>query len=85
MVESVSLGRSGLKVSRLCLGCMNFGESTNETDSLEILRVAHEMGVTFWDTADVYSKGGSETLLGQGVCGNSAFGTISFWRPKCMA
>lgn len=59
------LGRSGLKVSNLCLGCMNFGDPTSEEDSLEILRYAHEMGVTFWDTADVYVGGRSEEILGK--------------------
>ena len=65
MVATVPLGRSGLKVSNLCLGCMNFGESTSEVDSLAILREAHAAGVTFWDTADVYGKGASETILGK--------------------
>lgn len=65
MVPTVALGRSGLKVSNLCLGCMNFGESTSEEDSLEILRAAHEAGVTFWDTANVYSNGESERILGK--------------------
>jgi aryl-alcohol dehydrogenase-like predicted oxidoreductase len=65
MTANVSLGRSGLKVSRLCLGCMNFGESTSEADSMEILRAAHAAGVTFWDTANVYSQGGSEEILGK--------------------
>ena len=64
-VPSVPLGRSGLKVSVLCLGCMNFGESTSEDDSLEILRRAHETGVTFWDTANVYGAGRSEEILGK--------------------
>ncbi len=64
MVTTVSLGRSGLKVSELCLGCMNFGESTGEADSLEILRTAYEAGVTFWDTANVYGAGRNETILG---------------------
>lgn len=65
MVATVSLGRSGLKVSKLCLGCMNFGESTSEADSLTILREAHHAGVTFWDTADIYGKGTNETILGK--------------------
>src|SRR5258707_1322892 len=64
MVPTVSLGRSGLRVSVLCLGCMNFGDTTSEADSLTILRAAHEAGVTFWDTADVYVKGRNEEILG---------------------
>jgi aryl-alcohol dehydrogenase-like predicted oxidoreductase len=67
MVETVSLGRSGLNVSALCLGCMNFGEATNETDSLEILYAAHEAGVTFWDTANVYGAGRNETIIGKAL------------------
>ncbi|MBC8139810.1 MAG: aldo/keto reductase [Armatimonadetes bacterium] len=61
---TVPLGRSGLKVSNLCLGAMNFGESTSEADSLTILREAHEAGITFWDTANVYGKGRSEEIIG---------------------
>ncbi len=65
MIPTVPLGRSGLKVSVLCLGCMNFGESTSEEDSLAILRAAHEAGVTFWDTANVYGAGRNEEILGR--------------------
>ncbi|MGC4042668.1 MAG: aldo/keto reductase [Armatimonas sp.] len=65
MVKIVSLGRSGLKVSNLCLGCMNFGESTSEADALTILKTAYESGVTFWDTANVYAAGRSEEIMGQ--------------------
>jgi 1-deoxyxylulose-5-phosphate synthase len=64
-VPVVPLGRSGLKVSNLCLGCMNFGESTIEADSLEILRDAKESGVFFWDTANIYNAGRSEEILGK--------------------
>jgi aryl-alcohol dehydrogenase-like predicted oxidoreductase len=72
MVPVVPLGTSGLKVSVLCLGCMNFGDPTSEADSLEILRTAHEAGVTFWDTANVYNAGRSEEILGK------AFETFGF-------
>jgi len=44
---------------------MNFGESTSESDSLAILRAAHESGLIFWDTADVYGAGRSEEILGR--------------------
>ena len=64
-MKTVPLGCSGLKVSVLCLGCMNFGESTSESDSLTILRTAHETGVTFWDTANVYGAGRNEEILGK--------------------
>lgn len=54
-----NLGRTGLKVSRLCLGTMNFGPQTTEADSFAIMDRAHEHGINFFDTADVYgwSKG----------------------------
>ena len=65
MVSTVSLGRSGLKVSNLCLGCMNFGESTSEADALAILKTAYEAGVFFWDTANVYAAGRSEEIIGK--------------------
>ncbi|MBC7808493.1 MAG: aldo/keto reductase, partial [Akkermansiaceae bacterium] len=63
-IPSVPTGRSGLKVSNLCLGAMNFGESTSEEDSLKILNEAHAVGVSFWDTANVYGKGRSEEIIG---------------------
>lgn len=72
MVAFVPLGRSGLKVSNLCLGCMNFGETTSEEDSLKILQTAYETDVTFWDTADVYGAGRNEEILGK------AFRTYGF-------
>lgn len=65
MIPTVPLGRSGLKVSVLCLGCMNFGESTGEEESFAILRAAHESGVTFWDTANAYGNGRNEEILGR--------------------
>src|SRR6476619_3352873 len=67
MIPTVPLGRSGLKVSVLCLGCMNFGESTSEEDSVAILRAAHEAGVTFWDTANAYGAGRNEEILGRAL------------------
>ena len=53
-MDYVNLGRSGLKVSRLCLGTMNFGPMTTEQDSFAIMDRAHEAGINFFDTADVY-------------------------------
>jgi len=50
-MEYTRLGRSGLSVSRLCLGTMNFGPETTEPDSHEIMDRAHEHGVNFFDTA----------------------------------
>jgi aryl-alcohol dehydrogenase-like predicted oxidoreductase len=53
-MQYTSLGRSGLQVSRLALGTMNFGELTNETASFEIMDAALEVGINLFDTADVY-------------------------------
>ena len=61
-MQYVHLGRSGLTVSRLCLGAMNFGPHTNEADSFRIMDRALEEGINFFDTANVY--GGK---LGEGV------------------
>jgi len=68
-----NLGRSGLKVSRLCLGMMSFGTPDwrpwvlSETDSRPILQRALELGINFFDTADFYSLGVSEEVLGRAV------------------
>lgn len=58
-MEYTFLGRSGLRVSRLCLGAMNFGFVTDETESFRIMDEAVEAGINFLDTADVY--GGPQT------------------------
>jgi len=59
------LGSSPLKVSVLCLGTMMFADQTDEAAAAAILADARERGVNFVDTADVYSKGGSESMLGR--------------------
>ena len=63
------LGRTGLKVSRLCLGTMNFGPETSEPDSFAIMDHAHELGINFFDTADVYGwkkgEGVTEQIIGR--------------------
>ncbi len=63
------LGRSGLRVSELCLGTMNFGSQTDEAESQRILDHALESGVNFIDTANVYSDGRSEEILGRALEG----------------
>jgi aryl-alcohol dehydrogenase-like predicted oxidoreductase len=64
-----NLGRSGLKVSRLCLGTMNFGPLTTEPDSHAIMDKALELGINFFDTADVYGwkkgEGWTEQIIGR--------------------
>ncbi len=63
------LGRSGLKVSRLCLGTMNFGPETSEADSFAIMDAALEQGINFFDTANVYGRkihlGFTEEIIGR--------------------
>jgi len=68
-MDYTRLGRSGLKVSRLCLGTMNFGPFTSEPDSHKIMDHAHEEGINFFDTADVYGRqkgeGVTEQIIGR--------------------
>ncbi|GAB4455178.1 MAG: aldo/keto reductase [Armatimonadaceae bacterium] len=68
-MEYRSLGRTGVKVSPLCLGCMNFGDDCNEADSIAIMHRAIDDGINFFDTADVYSRGISETVVGKALAG----------------
>jgi aryl-alcohol dehydrogenase-like predicted oxidoreductase len=60
-----NMGRTGLKVSELCLGAMTFGRESSENESFLVLDHFLEVGGNFIDTADVYSQGASETLLGK--------------------
>jgi NDP-hexose 2,3-enoyl reductase len=68
-MEFTNLGRTGLKVSRLCLGTMNFGPKTTEPDSYAIMDRALEHGINFFDTADVYGwktgEGVTEQIIGR--------------------
>jgi aryl-alcohol dehydrogenase-like predicted oxidoreductase len=64
-MEYVSLGRTGLKVSRLCLGTMNFGPFTTEADSFALMDKAIDLGINFFDTANVYGR-----KMGEGVTEN---------------
>ena len=77
-MEFVNLGKTGLKVSRICLGCMTYGApatgelmggrhawTLNEAESQPFLRQALETGINFFDTANVYSSGASEEVLGR--------------------
>jgi aryl-alcohol dehydrogenase-like predicted oxidoreductase len=63
-MEHRNLGRSGLKVSRLCLGTMNFGNPTDKAEAARILARAREAGINFVDTADAYNGGLSEEITG---------------------
>ena len=62
-----TLGQSGLKVSALTLGTMMFGEQTSTEDSLRIIDKAWDQGINFIDTADVYTAGRSEELVGEAI------------------
>ncbi|WP_339456030.1 aldo/keto reductase [Pseudomonas sp. EA_65y_Pfl1_P120] len=62
-----TLGQSGLKVSALTLGTMMFGEQTNTEDSLRIIDKAWDQGINFIDTADVYTGGRSEEIVGEAI------------------
>jgi len=65
-----TLGHSGLQVSTLTLGTMMFGEQTSTEDSLRIIDKAWDQGINFIDTADVYTNGRSEEIVGEAVAGN---------------
>ena len=68
-MQYVHLGRAGVKVSRLCLGTMNFGPQTSEADSFAIMDRALELGIQFFDTANVYGwrtgEGVTEQIVGR--------------------
>jgi len=74
-MEYARLGSTGMKVSRICLGCMGFGDATrwihkwvlNEENSRPIIQKALESGINFFDTANVYSIGASEEILGRAL------------------
>ncbi|MEJ8305156.1 aldo/keto reductase [Saccharibacillus sacchari] len=74
-MEYVKLGHTGLDVSKFCLGCMGFGDPKkwvhswvlNEEESRPVIRKALELGINFFDTANVYSMGASEEILGRAI------------------
>ena len=73
-MEYIRLGSSGLQVSRIALGCMSFGDAVrgtpwmlDEDAAAPVFRQAVELGITFWDTANVYSRGASEEIVGRAL------------------
>lgn len=68
-IEYRLLGRTGVRVSSLCLGCMNFGGRATEEDGIRIIHAAIDAGINFLDTANVYSRGVSETITGKALAG----------------
>ena len=76
-MKYTKLGGTGLKVSRLCIGCMSFGGADAKgfewtlgyDDSKRIIDRAIDLGINFFDTADVYSNGKSEQIVGKALAG----------------
>src|SRR5215471_1827147 len=70
-MEYRNLGRTGVKVSPLCLGAMMFGAwgNTDHDDSVAVIHAALDSGINFIDTADVYSAGESEEIVGKAIAG----------------
>ncbi len=68
-MEYTNLKGTGLKVSRFCLGTMTFGDQTDERDAIRITEYALDRGVNFFDTADTYTGGRSEQILGKALAG----------------
>jgi 1-deoxyxylulose-5-phosphate synthase len=75
-MEYTNLGTSGLKVSRIALGCMSFGDGSrggrpewvlDDEGAEPIFRQALDLGITFWDTANMYSSGTSEEIVGRAI------------------
>jgi len=74
-MKYTKLGNTGMDVSRICLGCMGFGDAArwthkwvlNEEDSRPVIRKAIELGINFFDTANIYSLGTSEEYLGRAL------------------
>src|SRR5438034_32401 len=99
-MQYVHLGRTGLRVSRLCLGTMNFGPLTSEGDSFALMDRAREAGINFFDTANVYGwrrgEGVTEQIIGrwlaQGggrresiVLATKVYATMGEGPPACRA
>ena len=74
-MEYTTLGKSGIEISPFCVGCMSFGDPTsnfhawtlNPSQSEELVRRALDLGINFFDTANVYSAGTSEEYLGRAL------------------
>ena len=78
-MQYFNLGRSGLKVSPICLGTMMFGGQTNEATSKRIVDRARDAGINFIDTADAYNEGRSEEVTGGAIAAERTHGS---WLPR---
>ncbi|MGZ5132193.1 MAG: aldo/keto reductase [Caldimonas sp.] len=83
-MTTIKLGRTGLDVSRLCLGCMSYGEpergnhpwTIGEAGSRPFIKKALDLGINFFDTANVYSDGTSEEIVGRALLGYARRGEV---------
>ena len=90
-MEYTRLGRSGLRVSRIGLGCMSYGQAAagmhqwtlDEDAAAPFFRQAVELGVTFWDTANVYQGGTSEEFVGRAIAQVLPPRGHRCWPPRC--
>jgi len=87
-MEFIRFGNTGMRVSRLCLGTMTYGEPTerwqwalNEEQSRPFIKKALELGFNFFDTADVYTNGASEEVVGV-PCATLLSAMSMYWPPK---
>ena len=78
-----NMGRTGLKVSVICVGTMTFGRSTDQTEASKMVELSLDRGVNFFDTADGYSNGESEIMLGKALKGvrRDAIIATKFFNP----
>src|SRR5437764_14257277 len=86
-MERTTLGATGIQVSRYCLGAMMFGAWGNRDhdDCIRIIRTALDAGINFIDTADVYSAGESEEIVGQALEGRRASVVLATKRVAPMS
>ncbi len=91
-MKTLSLGKSDLQVTPICLGTMTFGEQVNEADAHAIMDRALERGVNFWDTAEIYAVptkaetyGATETIIGHWLAKTLPIGKKSSWPPRWPA
>jgi aryl-alcohol dehydrogenase-like predicted oxidoreductase len=68
-METRTLGKTNLRVSRVCLGTMTFGAQTDEATALTMVNLCFDRGINFFDTANIYAAGASETILGRALKG----------------
>ena len=82
-MDYLRMGRTGLKVSSICLGTMTFGKSADRAESARMVDLSFEAGVNFFDTANSYNDGESETLLGHALEGRRDQAVIAtkFFNP----